>query len=131
MNDDLPPLPAHWPIGVSGSMTCVAPPHEIREWGLAAIAPYKAEIERLTQEHYFQACLTKELMPYQDRAVKAEAERDEQKMYADKWSDANTLLTTERDKLRELLTESNKHLRWYGIAEGLQQLNTAALGDQP
>ena len=40
------------------------------------IEELERENKRLSDDHYFQACLTRDLMPYQERAIKAEQKCD-------------------------------------------------------
>lgn len=40
------------------------------------IEELEQENKRLSDDHYFQACLTRDLMPYQERAIKAEQKCD-------------------------------------------------------
>lgn len=47
---------------------CVDPQERIDE--------LERENKRLSDDHYFQACLTRDLMPYQERAIKAEQKCD-------------------------------------------------------
>lgn len=51
---------------------------EVEAFGTSRIASahnkLRAEVAALKEEHHFQACLTRDLLPYQERAVKAEAE---------------------------------------------------------
>ena len=47
---------------------------KVSERMAAQLAEKEAECTKWKDEHHFQACLTKELLPYQERAVKAEAE---------------------------------------------------------
>jgi hypothetical protein len=54
----------------------------------------------LEEEHHFQACLTRDLMPYQEEAVRLRAERDEHiRMHLDA-DNARYKAEAERDALR-------------------------------
>jgi len=59
------------------------------------------EIERLRDELHFKACLVRDLLPYQERAVKAEAERDALREDAEQWRNHVAKLVEIR-KLKEL-----------------------------
>ena len=108
---DLPPLPdIHWAKLSADEWQMIS------EWGLAAIAPYKAEVERLRQHIDRRAAgvdpLTQQL---RERAEKAEAERDalaiQLKMRPSPMADCPVYCKTavdlqaKQDKLRELLRE--------------------------
>lgn len=62
----------------------------------AGAASRDAEIAKLKEDLHFQACLTKYLMPYQERAVLAEKERDQLRAQINKLRESTELLLIAR-----------------------------------
>jgi hypothetical protein len=102
---------------------------------LAVAATFQLAInraERAEAELAFKAALVHELLPYQERAVKAEAERDQWK---ESWQMEKNCRTeaeiecrkawAERDALRELLVEARKVVPSCGWPELIARIDEA------
>jgi hypothetical protein len=122
---DLPPLPdvcMSWTMGMVEVM---------RDYALAAIAPYKAEIQKMALQGLADTRQAQEAL---DRSEKAEAkvERlqshgDEQALKVKLWMDSSDAYRAENAKLRELLREARKG-QW--TIDLLDRID-AALGEKP